>query len=506
LDGERLLREGDHGRAIGKLERASRRLPQDARAWNYLGLAYHKAGRLNEALDAYGRSVALDPEAGAVRFNLGCLYVERGENEPAIRELSIYLNGDSNSEIAWVKLGTAQFRAGQLEAADRSFRQALQLNGRLPEAWNGFGMVQVQRRRVPEAYQSFSTATELQPDYVPSLVNAAVVAHEHLKNRDVALQRYRALLALPSGLTDTAAVERLVRQLELEIRRSSEAQMAALEAAKVPKPSVPPVSPRDQKPPATAPVNQEPAVRQTVDEPPKVSSAKPTAEPPAPVRPAVQVPGPVKRVETTASAPPVAIDEVKAAGERALAQRRAAVKAEAMSGRGATYPRYGYRSPEVLHKGDQAAAERLVEQGVRLHDRNRLEEAIEMYQKATESDPRYFDAYYNLGVAAYEQGDLTMAQKAYEGALALEPESLKARFNFAATLELGGYAVDAVIELERLLERHEGESRIHFKLASLYAVSLRNAEKARVHYMRVLELEPRHPEALAIRLWIERNG
>jgi tetratricopeptide (TPR) repeat protein len=504
LDGERLLREGDHGRAIAKLERACRRLPQEARAWNYLGLAYHRAGRLEEAQDAYGRAVVLRPEDGAVRFNLGCLYVERDENERAIRELSIYLNADSSSEVAWVKLGTAQFRVGQLEAAERSFREALQINGRLVEAWNGFGMVQLQRRRVPEAYQSFKTAAELQPDYVPALVNAAVVADDHLKNRDMALERYRALLALPSGM-NAAAVEKRVRQLELELRREAEARAAAVEAAKAAKPVVSPTTTQEEKRPGTAPRSREPVVRQPEDEPPKETPLRPMVEWVVPAQPAVQLPGPVRRMEMPETAAPRVVDKEKEGRELALNRRRAAVEAEATRGRGATYPRYGY-SAEVLRRGDQAAAERLVEQGVRFHDGNRLEEAIELYQKATENDPGNFDAYYNLGVAAYERGDWEMAQRAYERALVVEPESLKARFNFAAALERGGYPVDAVIELERLLERHDGESRIHYRLGSLYATVLRHMEKAREHYRRVLELEPRHTEALTIRLWLERNG
>jgi tetratricopeptide (TPR) repeat protein len=159
----------------------------------------------------------------------------------------------------------------------------------------------------------------------------------------------------------------------------------------------------------------------------------------------------------------------------------------------------------MLTPGDRLAAERLVADGVRLHDRNRLAHAMELYERAARADATYFEAYYNLGVAAYEDGDLPAALSAYETALALEPNSLKAAFNFAVTLELAGFPRDAANELEKLLARHPSEARIHLRLGNLYAGPLRDPSRTRQHFRRVIELDPRHPQASAIRFWLEAN-
>ena len=53
LQGDRLLREGKCAQAIRILEQAAQLLPKDARAWNHLGLAYHGAGRAEDAVKAY---------------------------------------------------------------------------------------------------------------------------------------------------------------------------------------------------------------------------------------------------------------------------------------------------------------------------------------------------------------------------------------------------------------------------------------------------------------------
>src|SRR5262249_52823323 len=81
LKGERLLREGKYEQALEKLLTATQLLPKEARAWNYLGLAYQGSGQLGEAERSYRAALALDHKLAAARYNLGCLYLE--QNRPA---------------------------------------------------------------------------------------------------------------------------------------------------------------------------------------------------------------------------------------------------------------------------------------------------------------------------------------------------------------------------------------------------------------------------------------
>src|SRR6266542_3624448 len=88
LQGERLLRGGQSARAIQKLELATRLLPRDARAWNHLGLAYHGAGRREDAVKAYQQALALDRNLAAAHYNLGCLYLEQNNAPAAVAALT----------------------------------------------------------------------------------------------------------------------------------------------------------------------------------------------------------------------------------------------------------------------------------------------------------------------------------------------------------------------------------------------------------------------------------
>jgi superkiller protein 3 len=127
---------------------------------------------------------------------------------------------------------------------------------------------------------------------------------------------------------------------------------------------------------------------------------------------------------------------------------------------------------------------------------------MQSYQDAIRLDPAFFQAYYNLAVASAKSGNLSQALTAYETALAIRPDSLDARYNFAVMLKQGNFVLDAEKELENLLADHPNEARAHIALANIFAQQLRQTAKAREHYARALELDPRNPQAPAIRYWL----
>jgi Flp pilus assembly protein TadD len=69
----------------------------------------------------------------------------------------------------------------------------------------------------------------------------------------------------------------------------------------------------------------------------------------------------------------------------------------------------------------------------------------------------------------------------------------------------GGYAIDAADEFQQLLAAAPNDARLHLSLANIYAQKLGDPVPARKHYQRVLELQPHHPQASAIRAWLAGN-
>jgi Tfp pilus assembly protein PilF len=168
-------------------------------------------------------------------------------------------------------------------------------------------------------------------------------------------------------------------------------------------------------------------------------------------------------------------------------------------------PRYAYGSPAKPAPGDRTAALRLLAQGFEDHKAGKLARSNARYKEAVQADPSCFEAHFNLGLAAYELGNWKESLAAYELALALKPDSEDARYNFALALKRANYPLDAAQELEKLLQQHPDEARAHYSLANLYAHQLDQPDLAKPHYRKVLELDPRHPEAGNIRYWLAQH-
>jgi len=124
------------------------------------------------------------------------------------------------------------------------------------------------------------------------------------------------------------------------------------------------------------------------------------------------------------------------------------------------------------------------------------------YTKATQLDPAYFEAYYNLALAAGELGNTQASLAAYERALTVMPDSPEARYSFALALKQANYPTDAANELQKLLARYPNDGRAHLALGNLYAQNFDDPARARPHYLKALDTDPQSPQAGAVRSWL----
>ena len=215
--GERLVRSGKFADAIQKYEAARGLQPRSALIWNQLGLAYHSAGRANDAAQAYGQALQLDRNLVAARFNLGNLQLEQNNLTGALNELTAFVSLQPNNAEGWIKLGIAHSRARRFDDAERCLSQAARMVPKHPEPMNGLGVVQMQRKRYREAVPYFDSALRLANNYPPALLNLALLNHHHFNNRPVALEKYHAYLATQPPPANWNAVNEIARALDTEL-------------------------------------------------------------------------------------------------------------------------------------------------------------------------------------------------------------------------------------------------------------------------------------------------
>jgi tetratricopeptide (TPR) repeat protein len=61
--------------------------------------------------------------------------------------------------------GLALANAGDFLGAEAAYRQAIALDPKLPEAWNGLGHALKKQKRYPESLAAYDRALELRPDF-----------------------------------------------------------------------------------------------------------------------------------------------------------------------------------------------------------------------------------------------------------------------------------------------------------------------------------------------------
>ena len=197
---------------------------------------------------------------------------------------------------------------------------------------------------------------------------------------------------------------------------------------------------------------------------------------------------------TVAAPPPVA--PAKASERAGVSLPEVAVKVEPKG------PRYVSRLNGKPRVGDREKAGQELAAGMQAYGKARLPEALEAYKRAAAADPSFYDAQYHLGVASMESGDVNSALGAYEAAVILDPEAIPSRYNFALALRKAGLPIDAAEQARALLKHNPSEVRAHLLLANLASFELGPSPQAREHYLKVLELDPRHPQAAVIRSWL----
>lgn len=559
LKGKRLLEEGKFTEAIKELKLATSLMSTNAQAWNYLGLACHEGGQPAVAAEAYGKALKLNHDLVIAHYNLGCLFLEQNHLEAAKSELIAFNLLQRDSLDGYLKLGAVQLRLRDFGGAEKTFAEANRLSPQNAEVLNDLGIVQIERNRPRDAAGYFNAALKERPDYGPSLLNLAIVSHEYLNNRPLALQKYQEYLASAPHDANWEKVSATAHDLDADSNppsrpiSSNPAPPANFIASRsavtvntnvtrtntvipaAPKPANPAPAQTNVPPPALKPEvvrlpdAQPVKVAASVTSVPKASPAAATeptvVDPPSDAVVAAQPdkrgllqkmnplnlfrhePKPVPNPTPLPATTDLPGDSTKVAV--VSTEAKPVSTSAAVTARPAPPAHYPYASPPKPAPGDRIKAQQLFAEGVQAQRDRRFRDAETLYRAATQADPGFFEAQSNLGLAAYDQGDLAQSLLAYETALAINPASFSARFNFALALKKANYIQDAAVELEKLVapgQTPESPARLalaHLTVANLYAEQFHQFTAARSHYTKVIELDPQNPQATAIRYWLK---
>jgi tetratricopeptide (TPR) repeat protein len=166
------LQAGLSSEALPYAIRATRLDPDSQAAWANLAATYSLMGRFDDAIDAYRQAAELGDLADPVLLGFADAHLRLSNYQRAITVLRTLLRS-SESATAYERLGFAQFKLRDFDAALDSYRRALRLDANETAALNGVGAslmtmyIQGGRERTSlrdEAIASWRRSVQLRPD------------------------------------------------------------------------------------------------------------------------------------------------------------------------------------------------------------------------------------------------------------------------------------------------------------------------------------------------------
>ncbi len=134
-----------------KFELATKVRPSFTLAYNNLGVAYTRLGKLNLAEEAYLKVLEIDPKSDATYHNLGNFKMRRRDFVGALHEYDLAVDIEKRNPYLYYHRGVAQYRLNDFEAAKNSFKKAISLERDYIEPRNLLAQVYTQLGRHEEA-------------------------------------------------------------------------------------------------------------------------------------------------------------------------------------------------------------------------------------------------------------------------------------------------------------------------------------------------------------------
>ena len=213
------VRQDEEARAsshIAELREQVKRSPDDASLWTHLGNLCYDSGKFDEAIEAYGRSLALAPGDPNVITDLGSMYRMKGQGAEAVKyyEQAIVIKPD-HANAVFNKGVTLLLDMERPEEAMAFWQSVLEkqphfalgngthLHSVIHELASDAGVQLEAHGRYETALRAYAEALKVKPDFLPALVHRAWLLEQTGRAGD-ALPLWKKVVALSPEATDPA--------------------------------------------------------------------------------------------------------------------------------------------------------------------------------------------------------------------------------------------------------------------------------------------------------------
>ena len=169
--------------------------PKYADAYNNLANALRESGQLPDAIDNYQHALELKPNYPQAQYNLGLALAQNGDWQLAIPHYEQALHSKPDWAKARANLGRALAKIGRRDEAVVQLQQALDEKPDYADADAWLGLAFLQLGQLSEATMHLQRALQLKPDLPEAQNNLGIALKQSGKIKD-AIQHYQQALLL----------------------------------------------------------------------------------------------------------------------------------------------------------------------------------------------------------------------------------------------------------------------------------------------------------------------
>ena len=200
---ERLFKQGETAEAVRNNSQAEtiwreilRVEPNNGKAYNNLGNALRRQGKLAEALAAHQKALQLNHNDAEAYVGIGNVLNAQGKPEEALAYHKKALQLNPKLAIAYNGLGNALYNQEKLEEAVAAYQKAIELDPKFAIAYYNLGIALYDQKKLDGAVAAYQKAIELDPKYATAYNNLGNALRDQ-KKLDAAISNYKKALSLP---------------------------------------------------------------------------------------------------------------------------------------------------------------------------------------------------------------------------------------------------------------------------------------------------------------------
>ena len=173
--GNELAEAGKYEEAIECYDKTIEKNPDDAGAYNNKGIALDDLGKKEEAIECYNKAIEINPDYAGAYNNKGIALSDLGKKEEAIECYNKAIEINPDYAGAYNNKGFALRNLGKKEEAIECFDKAIEINHDYANAYNNKGNALSDLGKKEEAIECYNKAIEKDPDYAFAYNNKGFV-------------------------------------------------------------------------------------------------------------------------------------------------------------------------------------------------------------------------------------------------------------------------------------------------------------------------------------------